>query len=126
MQNSTAIEQVQNYKHTLRNLTTHPGNVRVQVCSISTGRSKASNRVTKKTIICLTCTAGGQSPDNTTLSQVLDPHQHSGPYKFTDGSFLTLHSNIQKTHRNFQAPSALEPASLRGPVSSTYTQTKPM
>ena len=48
MQNRTAIQQVPNYDHTLCNLTTHPQNVCVLSCSISTSRSKASNRVAIK------------------------------------------------------------------------------
>jgi len=75
---------------------------------------------------CLTSTAGRQSPDNTTLSQVLDPHKYFGPYKCTDGSFLTLHSKIQNTPEEHIAISDLPQLSSRphggGPVSSMYAQ----
>jgi len=96
MQNSTAVTVSQNYKHIITKFNDATRNVRVQACSIATGHSKASKKVTKKNYQLPNLHSGGQSPYNTTLSQVLNPHKHFGPYKFTDGSLLTLHSKIQK------------------------------
>jgi len=99
IQNSTVIQQVHNYKHTLRNLTTHSR----CVCSglLSFNRPHQDYKQSNKTKYYLSDLHSGEpSPDDTTLTQVLDPHKHYGPYQLIDGSFAALHSELQTHYKN--------------------------
>ena len=81
MQNSTAIQQVHNYK--LRILKMHSSCVfRTAPIQQATPNYMHSSKAHYN---LSDLHSGDPSPDNTILNQVLDPHKQIGPYQLTDG-----------------------------------------